>query len=240
MRAHPGLTINTTGRHSLSQGAPSSSATLGCGIQPLRGKIQYQPVSTVMELWDQRIGSQTERLKRLTAPQLLLFGIGCADHALAMKLPDFSKVISPEHLQVVGTALAELLAYIRGKLDPHSLAHSHNELSSLLPQNEDDDFGPLGWIQILEALIEIIEAIDKEEKFQIIFCVADAAYQAICQNELQLAMLASRKLTLSGDEIPQAEASSPQCQMELAFQLECLQAIEEGKTLNPALPDAVV
>jgi hypothetical protein len=185
-----------------------------------------------VNLWDRTIGSQAERLKKLTEPQLLLFGVLCIDHALAKKLPDFSQGVSPEHLLVTRTALGLLWDCARGKPDQRRLAHSLNELLSLLPQDDCDDFGPLGWIQITEALVQIIEAVGNEQRFKAIFGVADAAYEAISQSELQRAIRQSGRVTFSGEEIPLAEAASPLCQAELNFQLECLQSLEDGRPIT--------
>ncbi len=183
-----------------------------------------------MSLWDKEVAIHSERIKNLPRPKLQMFMVACLDHAFAANNSSFSKTVDPSQLHIARATLDRLWSCLQ---DPDSTSDFQAILESLysIMPGEDDpaDLVP-GWYYTTAVLASIIRGMIGDHLLKEATTAVDAAYQSICEDELNKTMLRMGN-GLCGEEITEAERASSICRKEIAFQLQCLTAIEDGRPI---------
>lgn len=180
-----------------------------------------------MSLWHKEVGVQTERFKKLPSEKILTFTVGCLDHAFAANHPSFSTAIEPARLEMALTTLDQLWSCIQNHEIPTTFESLLANIESIMPSEDEFDSLVSGWYYTLTALECIIRGTTDDNRLQLAIEATYAAYNSICDNELQKAVKETGG-GLCGEEITEAERASIICREEIAFQLQCLTAVENG------------
>lgn len=184
-----------------------------------------------MYLWDDVVGSAERRMLKLPRKSQVAYGIVCADGALARMSPYLAERVPRKNYLLAKAAVNDLWEFLMSPGIKGKLQNRADEIDSIMPEDDDLKFVP-GWGEILESVHSDCEMVNGEPPKELLADCISYAYQGVLEMAI---VIDTRRARTTEAAVRDFEEHNERCRSEMAFQLHCLEILEQGDEVRSAL-----